>query len=60
MSISKRISDQVEKLDVNKNMKTLMLQILEAESHSSSKYTSIYEKKIEDYLKVEKKGGKLS
>lgn len=60
MSISKRISEQVEKLDVNKNMKTLMIQILEAESHSTSKYKTIYEKKIENYLKAEQEGDRLS
>lgn len=56
MSISKRISEQVEKLDV----KTLMIQILEAESHSTSKYSTIYEKKIENYLKAEQEGDRLS
>lgn len=59
MSISKRINDQVEKLDVNRNMKTLIKHILEAESHSTSKYNAIYEKEIEEYLKAEKEGGKL-
>lgn len=41
-------------------MKTLMIQILEAESHSTSKYSTIYEKKIENYLKAEQEGDRLS
>lgn len=37
MSISKRIKDQIEALDVNRNMKDLMLDILEAQSRGSKK-----------------------
>lgn len=56
MSISKRIKDQIETLDVNRNMKDLMLDILEAESHGNKK---AYDKKIQEYLdKQNKKGGK--
>ena len=57
MSVSKRIEDQVQKLDVNRSMKRLMLDILDAESKGSSKYKTIYDKKIEDYVnKNDKKG----
>lgn len=56
MSISKRIKDQIEALDVNRNMKDLMLDILEAQSRGSKK---AYDKKIQEYLdKQNKKGGK--
>ena len=55
MSISKRIKDQIEALDVNRNMKNLMLDILEAQSRGSKK---AYDKKIQKYLdKQNKKGG---
>lgn len=55
MSISKRIKDQIEALDVNRNMKNLMLDILEAQSRGSKK---AYDKKIKEYLdKQNKKGG---
>lgn len=55
MSISKRIKDQIEALDVNRNMKDLMLDILEAQSRGNKK---AYDKKIQEYLvKQNKKGG---
>lgn len=55
MSISKRIKDQIEALDVNRNMKDLMLDILEAQSRGSKK---AYDKKIQEHLdKQNKKGG---
>lgn len=55
MSISKRIKDQIEALDVNRNMKDLMLDILKAQSRGSKK---AYDKKIQEYLdKQNKKGG---
>ena len=55
MSISKRIKDQIEALDVNRNMKDLMLDILEAQSQKKKK---AYDKKIQEYLdKQNKKGG---
>lgn len=55
MSISKRIKDQIEALDVNRNMKNLMLDILEAQSRGSKK---AYDKKIQEYLdKQNKKRG---
>ena len=37
MSISKRIKDQIESLDVNRSMKDLMLDVLEAESRGNKK-----------------------
>ena len=55
MSISKRIKDQIEALDVKRNMKDLMLDILEAQSRGNKK---AYDKKIQEYLgKQNKKGG---
>ncbi len=55
MSISKRIKDQIEALDVNRNMKDLMLDILEAQSRGNKK---AYDKKIQEHLdKQNKKGG---
>ena len=55
MSISKRIKDQIEALDVNRNMKDLMLDILEAQSRGNKK---AYDKKIQEYLgKQNKKEG---
>lgn len=57
MSISKRIKDQIEALDVNRNMKDLMLDILEAQSRGNKK---AYDKKIQEYLdKQNKKGGEV-
>lgn len=58
MSISRRIRDQVEKLDVNRNMKDLMLDILAAESRGTGRYKGLYDKKIQQYLeKKSNKGG---
>ena len=55
MSISNIKKDQIEALDVNRNMKDLMLDILEAQSRGSKK---AYDKKIQEYLdKQNKKGG---
>lgn len=55
MSISKRIKDQIEALDVNRNMKDLMLDILEAQSRGSKK---AYDKKIQEYLDKQNKKGR--
>lgn len=52
MSISKRIKDQIVALDVNRNMKDLMLDILEAQSRGSKK---AYDKKIQEYLDKQNK-----
>lgn len=52
MSISKRIKDQIEALDVNRNMKDLMLDILEAQSRGNKK---AYDKKIQEYLDKQNK-----
>lgn len=58
MSISKRIEEQVYKLDVNRNLKRLMLDILDIESKGASKYKTTYDKKIEDYIHQNDKKGK--
>ena len=57
MSISKRIEKQIQKLDVNRNMKDLMLEILEIESQGISSYKNIYAAKVEEYLKKSGKRG---
>lgn len=57
MSVSKRIEDQVQKLDVNRSMKQLMMDILNVESKGTLRYKPIYDKKIEDYLKEKGKRG---
>ena len=59
MSISRRIHEQIEKLDVDPEMKKMMMGILFAESQSKSNYKGLYDKKITDYLKQkEAKGGR--
>lgn len=56
MSISRKIREQINQLDVDSDMKDMMLEILKTESQSKSDYASFYEKKMEDYLK--KQGNK--
>lgn len=51
MSISRRINEQIEKLDVDPEMKRMMMKILRSESQSKSNYKGLYDKVIEDYLK---------
>lgn len=51
MSISRRINEQIEKLDVDPEMKRMMMKILQSESQSKSNYKGLYAKVIEDYLK---------
>jgi hypothetical protein len=59
MLISKRIRDQIEALDVNRNTKDLMMEILKIECNSPNRYKGAYDKKIEQYLDKDKcKGGK--
>lgn len=59
MSISKRIEKQIQMLNVNRNTKDLMLEILTAESEGISGYKALYDAKITEYLKkLEKKGEK--
>lgn len=50
MSISKRIKEQIERLDVDVDMKIMMDKILRAESGSKSDYSGIYDKLIKEYL----------
>lgn len=51
MSISKRIKEQIDRLDVNADMKDMMMEILRAESRSKSDYAGVYDKQIKEYLK---------
>lgn len=57
MSISRRIQEQIEQMDVDAEMKKMMKQILRAESLSKSNYKNVYDKVIAKYLKAKSSEG---
>ncbi len=50
MSVSKKIENEIEKLDKNKEFRNLMLEILEEESKGLYNYKSKYEELMKKYI----------
>ncbi|MDD4353785.1 MAG: hypothetical protein PHN56_04995 [Candidatus Nanoarchaeia archaeon] len=56
MPISKKILDQIEKLDADQKTKELLLAILNEEDKGNYKFKDTYEKLITSYLETKSKG----
>lgn len=50
MPVSKKIENEIEKLDKNKEFKNLMLEILEEESKGLYNYKAKYEELMKKYI----------
>lgn len=56
MPISKKILDQIEKLEADQKTKELLLAILNEEDKGNYKFKDTYEKLITSYLETKDKG----
>lgn len=56
MPISKKILDQIEKLEADQKTKELLLAILNEEDKGNYKFKDTYEKLITSYLETKVKG----
>lgn len=57
MPISNKIKDQIELLDVEDDLKKLMICILEIEDKGTYKFKEAYEKAVKAYLEKSKANG---
>lgn len=51
MPISKKIEEQIQKLDIDNDLKELMMNVLKEEDKGTHAFKQLYNKMVDEYLK---------